>query len=204
LSARANATSLPAVKSVGWKMPRRTPSGSVALMARRALAPSCRQVRAHGEAFAGDAPRDGAELARRERRRLLDAAVQHAKQPFGSFDINKDGAVSKAEFLATHRSMFMQFNVDANQRIPMSELATAQSAAANQVMLDTTLWTVFPLAFLTGILFNLNPSSGSGTLLWTSAQKQPSRMALLAAIRIGVLALVGALAGSLGARRCCR
>lgn len=32
--------------------------------------------------------------------------------------------------------------------------------------------TVFPLAFLTGILFNLTPSCGSGTLLWTSTQKQ--------------------------------
>ena len=61
-----------------------------------------------------------------------------------------------------------------------------------------TPWTIFPLAFLTGILFNLNPSCGSGTLLWTSTQKLPSRMALLAAIRIGVLALVGALAGLLG------
>lgn len=57
---------------------------------------------------------------------------------------------------------------------------------------------VFPLAFLTGILFNLNPSCGSGTLLWTSTQKQPWRLALLAAIRIGVLALVGAMAGLLG------
>lgn len=57
---------------------------------------------------------------------------------------------------------------------------------------------VYPLAFLTGILFNLNPSCGSGTLLWTSTQKQPSRMALLPVIRIGVLALVGALAGLLG------
>lgn len=57
---------------------------------------------------------------------------------------------------------------------------------------------IFPLAFLTGILFNLNPSCGSGTLLWTSTQQLPSRMALLAAIRIGVLALVGALAGLLG------
>lgn len=57
---------------------------------------------------------------------------------------------------------------------------------------------IFPLAFLTGILFNLNPSCGSGTLIWTSTQKRPSRMALLAAIRIGVLALVGALAGLLG------
>ena len=61
-----------------------------------------------------------------------------------------------------------------------------------------TPWYIFPLAFLTGILFNLNPSCGSGTLLWTSTQKLPSTIALLAAIRIGVLALVGALAGLLG------
>lgn len=61
-----------------------------------------------------------------------------------------------------------------------------------------TPWYIFPLAFLTGILFNLNPSCGSGTLLWTSTQKAPSKMALLAAIRIGVMALVGALAGFLG------
>ncbi len=61
-----------------------------------------------------------------------------------------------------------------------------------------TPWYVFPLAFLTGILFNLNPSCGSGSLLWTSTQRLPSRIALLAAIRIGVLALVGALAGLLG------
>lgn len=57
---------------------------------------------------------------------------------------------------------------------------------------------VLPLAFLTGVLFNLNPSCGSGTLLWTSTQQVPWQMALLAAIRIGVLALVGALAGLLG------
>ena len=44
---------------------------------------------------------------------------------------------------------------------------------------------IFPLAFLTGILFNLNPSCGSATFLWTNTPKQPSRMALLAAIRIG-------------------
>lgn len=61
-----------------------------------------------------------------------------------------------------------------------------------------TPWYIFPLAFLTGILFNLNPSCGSGTLLWTSTQRPPSSIALLASIRIGVLALVGALAGLLG------
>ncbi len=57
---------------------------------------------------------------------------------------------------------------------------------------------IYPLAFFTGILFNLNPSCGSGTLLWTSTQQQPPRMALLAVTRIGVLALLGAIAGLLG------
>lgn len=61
-----------------------------------------------------------------------------------------------------------------------------------------TPWFIFPLAFLVGVLFNLNPSCGSGTLLWTSTQQAPSRMAMLAAIRIGVLALVGVLAGLFG------
>ncbi len=56
------------------------------------------------------------------------------RQPFGSFDINRDGAVSKAEFLATHRSMFMHFDADANQRVSISEFATAQRAAANPAM----------------------------------------------------------------------
>ena len=56
------------------------------------------------------------------------------RQPFASFDINKDGAISKAEFLATHRSMFMQFDADANQRISMSEFAVAQRAAADQAV----------------------------------------------------------------------
>ena len=57
---------------------------------------------------------------------------------------------------------------------------------------------IFPLAFLTGVLFNFNPSCGSATLLWTSTQKARWKMALLATIRIGVLALVGALAGLFG------
>lgn len=61
-----------------------------------------------------------------------------------------------------------------------------------------TPWYIFPLAFLVGILFNLNPSCGSGTLVWTSTQRVPLKMAMLASIRIGVLALVGALAGYYG------
>jgi len=60
-------------------------------------------------------------------RRITDVEFR-GQQPFGSFDINKDGAVSKAEFLAMHRSMFMQFDADANQRISMSEFATAKQA----------------------------------------------------------------------------
>jgi hypothetical protein len=31
-----------------------------------------------------------------------------------------------------------------------------------------TPWYVYPLAYLVGILFNLNPSCGSGTMIWTS------------------------------------
>lgn len=55
-----------------------------------------------------------------------------------------------------------------------------------------TAWYLFPLAFLVGLLFNLNPSCGSGALVWTSTQNQPLRLALLATIRIAMLALVGA------------
>jgi len=61
-----------------------------------------------------------------------------------------------------------------------------------------TLWYLFPLAFLVGLLFNLNPSCGSGALVWTSTQSQPLRLALLATIRIAMLAMVGALAGRFG------
>lgn len=61
-----------------------------------------------------------------------------------------------------------------------------------------TPWTVYPLAFLVGILFNLNPSCGSGALVWTSTQTSRLRLTLLASIRIGMLALVGALAGRYG------
>ena len=31
-----------------------------------------------------------------------------------------------------------------------------------------TSWYVYPLAYLVGILFNLNPSCGSRTMIWTS------------------------------------
>ena len=66
--------------------------------------------------------------------RRVTKAEFRGQQPFGSFDINQDGAISKAEFLATHRSMFMRFDADANQRISMTEFATAQRAVANQAM----------------------------------------------------------------------
>ena len=57
-------------------------------------------------------------------------AEYKAALPFGAFDRNTDGgAISKAEFLATHRAMFMKFDADADQRISLSEFATAQRAA---------------------------------------------------------------------------
>ena len=62
----------------------------------------------------------------------------------------------------------------------------------------TTLQTV-PLAVLIGLLFNANPSCGSGTLLWVSKQPAPSKTAALALTRIAVLAAVGAVAGLFGA-----
>jgi hypothetical protein len=70
-------------------------------------------------------------------------------------------------------------------------LSIAGSSAVN-------FWYLFPAAFLVGVLFNLNPSCGSGALVWASTQTRPVRMALLALIRIAVLALVGALAGHFG------
>lgn len=74
-------------------------------------------------------------------------------------------------------------------------LGAAYSGKGNPAM---TPWYIFPLAFLVGILFNLNPSCGSGTLVWTSTQKEPWKIAMLASIRIAVLALVGAFAGYFG------
>lgn len=56
-------------------------------------------------------------------------AEYKAALPFGAFDRNTDGAISKAEFLATHRAMFMKFDADADQRISLSEFVTAQRAA---------------------------------------------------------------------------
>jgi len=59
-------------------------------------------------------------------------------------------------------------------------------------------WYLLPLAFPAGLLFNLNPPCGSGALVWTTTQTRPSRLALLASIRIAMLALVGAFAERLG------
>lgn len=56
-------------------------------------------------------------------------AEYKAALPFGAFDRNTDGTISKAEFLATHHTMFMKFDADADQRISLPEFVTAQRAA---------------------------------------------------------------------------
>ncbi len=61
-----------------------------------------------------------------------------------------------------------------------------------------TSWYVYPLAVVAGLLFNINPSCGCGTLVWASTQTERSKVATLALVRIGVLALIGATAGILG------
>lgn len=58
---------------------------------------------------------------------------------------------------------------------------------------------IYPLAFLAGILFNLNPSCGSGSIVWTSTQTKRGKLIAFALLRIGVLALVGISAATLGA-----
>ncbi|MGA8052065.1 MAG: hypothetical protein WCA09_17940 [Burkholderiales bacterium] len=57
---------------------------------------------------------------------------------------------------------------------------------------------VYPAAIGVGVLFNINPSCGSATLVWTSTQAKPWSAATLALIRITVLAVVGAVAGYFG------
>ena len=52
-----------------------------------------------------------------------------AALPFGAFDRNTDGAISRAEFLAKHHRMFTKFDADADERISLTEFATAQHAA---------------------------------------------------------------------------
>ncbi len=61
----------------------------------------------------------------------------------------------------------------------------------------TDFW-IYPLAFLAGILFNLNPSCGSGSMVWASTQTERAKIIALALIRIVVLALVGVSAALLG------
>ena len=58
------------------------------------------------------------------------------QQPFASFDWNRDGTMTKGEFLATHQAMFMKFDTDADQRISPGEFAQAQKAAARAGMQD--------------------------------------------------------------------
>ena len=77
--------------------------------------------------------RDFDTLDKNNDRRITNDEFR-GQQPFASFDIDKDGAISKAEFLATHRSMFMQFDADANQRISISEFAAAQHVADKPAM----------------------------------------------------------------------
>jgi Ca2+-binding EF-hand superfamily protein len=60
-------------------------------------------------------------------RRIVNAEFG-GQRPFASFDSNEDGAISKAEFLATHRSMFFRYDSDGDGRISLSEFAAAQSA----------------------------------------------------------------------------
>ena len=56
------------------------------------------------------------------------------QQTFASFDWNRDGAVTKGEFLASHQAMFMKFDADADGRISLAEFAQAQQAAATTSM----------------------------------------------------------------------
>lgn len=57
---------------------------------------------------------------------------------------------------------------------------------------------IYPLAFLAGILFNLNPSCGSGSMVWASTQTERVKLIAFALLRIGVLAAVGVFAALLG------
>jgi len=61
-----------------------------------------------------------------------------------------------------------------------------------------TPWYIYPLAYLVGILFNLNPSCGSGTMVWTSTQNNRWRIAIFAVIRIAILAIIGGIAAQFG------
>lgn len=61
-----------------------------------------------------------------------------------------------------------------------------------------TPWYTYLLAYFVGILFNLNPSCGSGTLVWTSTQNSGWRISTFALIRIAILATIGAVAAYFG------
>lgn len=56
----------------------------------------------------------------------------------------------------------------------------------------------YALAYLAGILFNINPSCGSASLIWISTQNSRLRLAALALIRISIFAIIGAVAGIIG------
>jgi hypothetical protein len=59
------------------------------------------------------------------------------------------------------------------------------------------VYLIYPLAFMVGVAFNLNPSCGTATMIWSSTQSK-ERLWLFASIRIFVLSLVGAAASLLG------
>lgn len=61
-----------------------------------------------------------------------------------------------------------------------------------------TDWYIYPLAYLVGILFNINPACGSGTMVWTSTRNERRLVAVFAVIRIVVLTVIGAIAALFG------
>ena len=61
-----------------------------------------------------------------------------------------------------------------------------------------TPWYTYILAYLVGILFNLNPSCGSGTMIWTATQKSRWLVFVFATIRIVILGIIGTIAAYLG------
>ena len=59
------------------------------------------------------------------------------------------------------------------------------------------LW-IYPVAFVAGLLFNINPACGSGTILWITTKSSRWQLIGVASLRVFVMALVGATAASLG------
>lgn len=57
---------------------------------------------------------------------------------------------------------------------------------------------IYVLAYFTGVLFNLNPSCGSGTMIWASTTKERVQVIAFALIRIIVLAIIGYIAAYFG------